>query len=160
MEQVRASGLAKSIGVSNYLPEDLKPILETCSIPPCINQIEFHAYLQHPQLLKFHKEHNIATAAYGPITPATKAAGGPCDDVLAALTKKYAVSAAEICLRWCVDQDVVAVTTSGKEQRMSDYLRALTFKLTPKEINMMNEAGAKKHFRGFWNHKFDDKDTR
>ncbi|GAB7350319.1 hypothetical protein MBLNU459_g0951t1 [Dothideomycetes sp. NU459] len=160
MEEVRAAGLAKSIGVSNYLPEHLEPILESCSIPPCINQIEFHAYLQHSALIEFHKKHNIATQAYGPITPATKAAGGPCDEILTALTKKYAVNASEICLRWCVDQDVVAVTTSGKEQRMSDYLRAMTFKLTPKEIRMINEAGAQKHFRGFWNHKIDEKDHR
>lgn len=160
MEEVRAAGLAKSIGVSNYLPEHLSAILQTSTIPPAINQIEFHAYLQHPDLLAFHKEHNIATAAYGPITPATKAAGGPADGILGALSKKYAVNPGEICLRWCVDQDVVAITTSGKEQRMSDYLRAMTFKLTPREISMMNEEGAKKHFRGFWNHKYDEKDTR
>lgn len=57
MEEVKAAGLAKSIGVSNYLPEDLSAILATAQVPPAINQIEFHAYLQHPDLLKFHKQH-------------------------------------------------------------------------------------------------------
>ena len=71
--------------------------------------------------------------AYSPLTAVTKAAGGPADDVLRALARKYAVSAGEICLRWCVDQDVVAVTTSASEQRLSDYLRAMTFKLNPAE---------------------------
>lgn len=64
----------------------------------------------------------------------TKATGGPVDDVLAKLSKKYAVNPGEICLRWCIDQDVVAITTSSKEQRLSDYLRAMTFKLTPAEV--------------------------
>lgn len=64
----------------------------------------------------------------------TKGAGGPADGILQALAKKYAVNPGEVSLRWCVDQDVVAITTSGKEQRLSDYLRAMTFKLTPKEI--------------------------
>lgn len=57
MESVKASGLAKSIGVSNYLPEHLEHILKTAEIPPAINQIEFHAYLQHPDLINFHKKH-------------------------------------------------------------------------------------------------------
>jgi diketogulonate reductase-like aldo/keto reductase len=68
----------------------------------------------------------------------TKAPGGPVDAVLAKLSKKYAVNAGEILLRWCVDQDVVAVTTSGKEQRLSDYLRSMTFKLTPAEVKMVS----------------------
>jgi diketogulonate reductase-like aldo/keto reductase len=41
-------------------------------------------------------------------------------------------------LRWCIEQDVVAVTTSSKEQRLSDYLRAMTFKLTPAEVKMVS----------------------
>ncbi|KAK4998757.1 hypothetical protein LTR28_013583, partial [Elasticomyces elasticus] len=57
MEELKAAGLAKSIGVSNYLPEDLATIMKTANIPPAINQIEFHAYLQHPKLLEFHRQH-------------------------------------------------------------------------------------------------------
>lgn len=160
MESVKAAGLAKSIGVSNFLPHQLEHIMATAKEPPVLNQVEFHAYLQHPELLAYHKKHSIATAAYGPLTPVTKAAPGPVDGYVAALAKKYAVSPGEICLRWCVDQDVVAITTSGKEQRLSDYLRAMTFKLTPKEIEEINKLGREKHFRGFWNHKIDANDRR
>ena len=56
MEELKAQGLTKSIGVSNYLPEHLEWILATCRVPPAVNQIEFHPYLQHPDLLRFHKE--------------------------------------------------------------------------------------------------------
>lgn len=160
MEELKAAGLTRSIGVSNYLPEHLDWLLETATTPPSINQIEFHPYLQHAGLIDYHKKHNIALSAYGPQTPVTKATGGPVDDVLAKLSKKYAVNPGEICLRWCIDQDVVAITTSSKEQRLSDYLRAMTFKLTPAEVKEINEAGAQKHFRGFWNHKFSDDDRR
>ncbi|KAF1990560.1 aldo-keto reductase family 1 member C13 [Aulographum hederae CBS 113979] len=159
MEKIHDAGLAKSIGVSNYLPQHLEATLATATIPPAINQIEFHPYLQHSSLLAFHKKHNIATAAYGPLTPVTKAAPGPVDDFVAALAKKYAVSPAEVMLRWCIDQDIVAITTSGKEQRLSDYLRCATFKLTPKEVEEIGTKGEEKHFRGFWNDKF-DKDDR
>jgi len=52
----------------------------------------------------------------------------------------------------------VAITTSSKEQRLSDMLRVATFKLTPKEVKEITEAGEKKHFRGFWKNKFADDD--
>ncbi|KAF2156181.1 Aldo/keto reductase [Myriangium duriaei CBS 260.36] len=160
MEAVKEQGLVKSIGVSNFLIEHLSAILETAKIPPAVNQIEFHAYLQRPELLAFHKKNGIATEAFGPLTPITRAAPGPIDEYVAALCKKYAVNPSEILLRWCVDQDVVAITTSSKEQRLSDYLRAMTFKLTPKEIEEINELGKKKNYRGFWAKKFADNDFR
>lgn len=53
------------------------------------------------------------------------------------------MSTGEICLRWCIDQDIVPITTSGKEQRLSDYLRAMTFKLTPAEIKRVSPTGSK-----------------
>ena len=79
----------------------------------------------------------------------TKATGGPVDDVLAGLAKKYAVNPGEICLRWCIDQDVVAITTSSKEQRLSDYLRAMTFKLTPAEVKLVSFLRILLAFPGF-----------
>jgi diketogulonate reductase-like aldo/keto reductase len=159
MEKLKEAGLTKSIGVSNYLPKHLEALLKTAKIPPACNQIEFHPYLQRTELLDLHKKHKIATTAYGPLSAATKAKPGPLDDLFAALAKKYGVSEGEISLRWCIDQDVVPITTSSKEQRLSDYLRAATFKLTPAEIKELNETGQKKHYRGFWAVKF-DKDDR
>ena len=158
MEGLKAAGKAKSIGVSNFLQKHLEPILETAKVVPSINQIEFHPYLQHGDLVPWCQSKGIAVSAYGPITAATKAKPGPADDLLAALAKKYAVNEGEVCLRWCIDQDVAPITTSGKEQRMSDYLRAATFKLTPKEVQDLKEAGLKEHFRGFWLHKYDEND--
>ena len=159
MEKVKQSGKAKSIGVSNYLQAHLEATLKTATIPPSINQIEYHPYLQHGDLLSYHAAHDIAVAAYGPLTAVTKAKPGPCDDIYASLAKKYYVSEGEIALRWCIDQGIVAITTSGKEERLSDYLRATTFTMTPKEVKEISEAGNQKHYRGFWQAKF-DKDSQ
>lgn len=56
MEQVKAEGLAKSIGLSNYMPKQIDAILETATVKPAINQIEFHPYLQQKDLLAYHRE--------------------------------------------------------------------------------------------------------
>jgi diketogulonate reductase-like aldo/keto reductase len=158
MEQVKESGKAKSIGVSNYLKPHLEATLKTAKYPPVMNQIEFHPYLQHGDLLSYHKNKNIAVAAYGPLTPVTKAKGGPLDPLLENLARKYAVGPGEILLRWCIDQGVVPITTSAKEQRMSDYLRVMTFKLTPVEVDEISKAGNEHHYRAFWTNKFEADD--
>lgn len=150
MEQLQASGKTRSIGVSNYVQKHLETTLEVATVVPALNQIEFHPYLQHGNLLEFHKSKGIVTAAYSPVTPVTRAKGGPLDDVLPGLAKKYYVTESEICLRYVLEKGAVAVTTSSKEQRMSDYMRAIAFKMTPREVQEIDSVGGKKHYRGFW----------
>jgi diketogulonate reductase-like aldo/keto reductase len=161
MEAVKESGRAKSIGVSNYLQDHLEATLQTAKIPPAVNQIEYHPYLQHGDLVDFCRSKNIAIEAYGPLSAITKAKGGPVDPIYQSLAKKYGVSDAEIALRWCLDQGMVAITTSGNEQRLKMFLSNLpAFKLTPKEVKDIAEAGQKKHYRGFWTAKFAADDRR
>lgn len=158
MESVQASGKARSIGVSNYAQKHLEATLATAKITPSANQIEYHPYLQHGDLVPYMKSKGIVPTAYGPLTPATKAKPGPCDTLLEAMSNKYYVSEGEIALRWCIDQGIPVITTSGKQGRLQGYLRATTFRMTPKEVRDISDAGLLKHYRGFWQAKFDDND--
>lgn len=160
METVKASGKAKSIGVSNYLIPHLEATLKTASVKPCINQIEYHPYLQHGSLMKYHEDQGIALSAYSPLSAVTKAKPGPIDALMSELAKKYYVTENEIALRWCIDRGLVAITTSGKEERLSDYLRAMTFSLTPREVQKIAEIGNQKHYRGWFQDKFDPNDRK
>ncbi|KAK2801072.1 hypothetical protein FQN50_007880 [Emmonsiellopsis sp. PD_5] len=158
MEKVKQSGKARSIGVSNFLQHQLEAVLKTAKIIPSINQIEYHPYLQHGGLIPFQKEKGIDIAAYAPLSPATRAKGGPLDDILAKLAKKYGVSEGEVLLRWSIDRGAVTITTSGKRSRLMEYLRAVQFELTPAEIEEIAKIGEQKHFRTFWNEKFSPDD--
>jgi diketogulonate reductase-like aldo/keto reductase len=161
MASLRAAGLATSVGVSNYLPAHLAATLDSGwggdagePLVPAVNQVELHGYLARAALRADCERRGIAVAAYGALGPVTGGAPGPLDAPLAALARKYAVAPGEICLRWALDQGVAVVTTSSKEQRLSDYLRATTFELTPAEVDEITEAGRRKHFRRFWTGKF------
>ena len=158
MEEIKAAGKARSIGVSNFLQPHLEALLETATVVPAVDQIEYHPYLQHGSLLSFLKDKGIVAEAYALITPVTKARPGPLDELLPRLAKKYYVDEAEICLRWAIDKGVVAITTSQKEQRMSDYLRVTAFNLNPREVEDIDKLGAEKHFRGFWKKQYADDD--
>lgn len=151
---MKESGKARAIGVSNYTQPQLEATLKIAKNPPVINQIEFHPYLQHGNLVPFQQEKGIATAGYGPLTPVSRAKGGPLDAVLSELAAKYSVSEGEIAIRWAIDRGAITITTSSKESRLSDYLRALTFKLTPQEVSEISETGLQKHFRAFWKNKY------
>jgi diketogulonate reductase-like aldo/keto reductase len=157
MIKLKEQGLAKSIGVSNFWPAHLEVLLES-SVPPAVNQVEWHAYLQRPALVDFAKRHNIALSAFASLTPIRKAAPGPLDPVLEALARKYGVSESEILIRLDLDLDITAVTTSSKESRLSDYLRTATFKFTPEEVKELKEVGAKKNFRAFNTQKYAEND--
>ncbi len=154
LEAIHASGKAKTIGVSNFLQSDLEAILKTAKIVPAINQIEYHPYLQHGNLINFQREHNIATSAYAPLTAVVKAKPGPVDGTYDRLARKYEVTPGEIALRWVIDQGIVALTTSGSEQRLKGYKKVAEFKLTPEEVEEISKLGKQKNFRGFWKHKF------
>lgn len=161
LEAIKASGRAKSIGVSNFLQEHLEAILKTAKVVPAINQIEYHPYLQHGDLVAFHKKHNIAVAAYAPLLPLTTAKGGPAEPVYTKLAEKYGVTDSDVGLRWVLDQGHVVLTTSSKESRLAGYLERLPkFKLTDEEVAEISAEGDKYHFRSFWKHKFAADDRR
>ncbi|KAI1741080.1 aldo/keto reductase [Xylaria scruposa] len=163
LEAIQASGRARSIGVSNFSVDNLETILKTARVPPVVNQIEYHPYLQHEPdgLLKFCREKKIAVVAYGALTALTKASPGPCDDLYTALAKKYGVPEADVALRWCIDQGIVTITTTANEQRLEGYMKRLpAFKLTPKEIENITQEGRKKHFRAYWTNRYAADDWR
>jgi diketogulonate reductase-like aldo/keto reductase len=155
MEALKQAGKARSIGVSNYGPAPMKATLAAARVPPAINQIEFHPYLQQREWVECDRAHGVATSAYGALTAVTKARPGPADAVYARLAQKYGVADGVIALRWCLDQDIVAVTTSGKEARLREYLGVLNFALEQDEVRELADAGQAKHFRGFWTRKLE-----
>lgn len=168
MEKIKDSGMAKSIGVSNFLISHLQTLFEIpggFQYPPVVNQIEYHPYLQHvvegEDLIAYCREKNIAIQAYSPLTAITNASPGPVDPIYTKLAKKYGVSEAEVALRWCLDQGIVTLTTSSNEERLKGYLKKLpSFKLTPKEVEDIAAAGKEKHHRVWWTENFDANDRR
>lgn len=161
LEAIQASGRAKSIGVSNFLQEHLEAVLKTAKVVPAINQIEYHPYLQHGDLVAFHKKHNIAIASYGPLVPITTVKGGPVVPVYNKLAEKYGVTDSDVGLRWVLDQGIVTLTTSSKESRLTGYLERLPkFKLTDEEVAEISTEGNKNHYRSFWKNKFAEDDRR
>lgn len=152
MEGCLEKGLARSIGVSHFLIPHLKTIMKTAKVKPAVNQIEFHPYLQRRELRKYLREEDIPVAAFAALSSLTAAKGGPVDEVVERLAKKYDVSTSVVLLRWVLDQGMVVITTSSKEERLRDYLgNTWNFRLDESEIEDISAAGKRgDNYRGFF----------
>lgn len=83
------------------------------------------------------------------------------DNAYARLATKYNVTEGDVALRWTLDQGVVAITTSSREERLREYVGTLPgFSLTSEEVKEISDLGLKKHFRGFWRDQYDEDDWR
>jgi diketogulonate reductase-like aldo/keto reductase len=65
--ELKADGRARSIGVSNFLVEQLQRTIDATAIVPAVNQIELHPWLQQTELRPFHGKHGILTEAWSPL---------------------------------------------------------------------------------------------
>jgi len=156
MEEVKMAGLTKSIGVSNFAVERLEEVLRICTIPPSVNQIEYHPYVHRAAapIVEFGKAHNIVTASYGGLTPLIRAPGGPLDPVVETIRTRLEkeigrpVSGPQVLIKFLNQKGIVAITTTSKATRVKEYLDSLNLPdLTPEEIKAVDEAGSKVHER-------------
>ncbi|KAI0709225.1 Aldo/keto reductase [Earliella scabrosa] len=157
-EALQKEGLAKSIGVSNFRVKDLEELLDSATVTPAVNQIEYHPYVYKASvpLLELHKKHNIVTTSYGGLTPIVRQPGGPVDPVLTSIRQRLekdtgkTVTAGQVLGLWLRNQGIPEITTSSKEERVKEYIATQALPdLTPEEVESINEAGSKIHNRAF-----------
>jgi diketogulonate reductase-like aldo/keto reductase len=134
MEEIKASGKARAIGVSNFLPEHLDQLLEHATVPPSINQIEFHPHLQSPGLVDYCDEHDIVVEAWSPLK-----AGQIIDDSeLAMIAETHGVTVAQVVLRWMLQRGIVAIPKSVTPSRIASNADLYGFDLSGAEMAAIN----------------------
>ncbi|CBQ71328.1 related to oxidoreductase, aldo/keto reductase family [Sporisorium reilianum SRZ2] len=156
MEKIKHAGLAKSIGVSNWLASDIQQLLDAGLSVPEINQIEFQPYTySHPEytkLLALQKKHNIVTMTYAALAPFYKNAlpeGGPLHKALTSIAAANAKrTTASVLLRWALQRsEGIITTTTSKESRAKEYLDQVDsandaeLGLSEDELTQIDEAG-------------------
>ncbi len=134
LEEVYQSGRAKAIGVSNFLEHHLEALLKLAEVRPAVNQIEFHPYLQQPDLQAFCRENDIAITAWAPIMK------GRVMDVptLVQIGEKYGKSAVHVTLRWMLQTDIITIPKSAKRERIISNADIFDFELSDEDIQAIN----------------------
>jgi diketogulonate reductase-like aldo/keto reductase len=134
MEEIKASGKARAIGVSNFLPEHLDQLLENATIAPSINQIEFHPHLQSPELIDYCTDHGIVVEAWSPL----KAGQITADTDLTAIADAPGVTVAQVVLRWMLQRGIVVIPKSVTPSRITSNADLYGFELSDAEMATIN----------------------
>ncbi len=134
MEELVKKGKIKNIGVSNFWPEHLEPLLDAAEIEPVINQIEFHPGYWQPELTRYCKEKNILVEAWSPL-----ARGKVFEsEEIKAIAKKYNKSVAQICLRWILEHNALVIPKSSTPERIEDNFDIFDFQLNAEDIKTID----------------------
>jgi diketogulonate reductase-like aldo/keto reductase len=128
--KVKRDGLARHIGVSNFTVKLLEEAARLSTEPLVCNQIECHPFLDQSKVIAACRKHHMAVVAYSPI-----ARGGARNDkLLARIGAAHGKTAAQVCLRYLVQQDVVVIPRTSKEQRLSENAAIFDFSLSAAEM--------------------------
>lgn len=133
LEQIRESGRAKSIGVSNFLVPHLERLLNETDIKPVLNQIELHPYHQQPAVAEFCREHGIAVEAWGPLGQA-KYPLLELPEVTQAATAT-GKTAAQVVLRWHLQRGNIVFPKSVSPERIAENFDVFDFQLTDQQMD-------------------------
>lgn len=122
----KEQGLARNIGVSNFPTALLKRAVEDIQAPIAVNQFEYHVLLDQRKLVEYAHSVGVAVTAYCPLAQG-KLADHP---VLAELATKHGATAAQVALKWLLDQDgVAAIPKASRAETQLANLAALNLTL-------------------------------
>ncbi|MFB6137512.1 MAG: aldo/keto reductase [Halobacteriaceae archaeon] len=129
-------GLVRYLGVSNYTREGLDVARAASDVPLVTDQVQYHPYVDQSSLLSYCCEHDLALTAYSPL-----ARGAVLDDpVLAEIGDRYGNSAAQVALRWLVQQPgVVAIPKATGVEHLRENRDVFDFALTDAEMARVGE---------------------
>jgi 2,5-diketo-D-gluconate reductase B len=133
--KVKREGFARHIGVSNFTVALIEEAVGLAAEPLVCNQIEMHPFLDQSKMVAACRAHGMAIVAYSPIARgrANK------DAVLARIGATHRKSAAQVSLRFLVQQEIAVIPRTSRVERLSENAALFDFALSDAE---MNEIGA------------------
>jgi diketogulonate reductase-like aldo/keto reductase len=128
--KAKRDGITRHIGVSNFTVAMIDEAVSLATEPLVCNQIEVHPFLDQSKVIAAARRHGMAVVAYSPI------ARGKVknDPVLNRIGKAYGKTAAQVCLRYLVQQDIAVIPRTARLERLSENAAIFDFALTPEEM--------------------------
>ncbi|MBL1230571.1 aldo/keto reductase [Enterococcus sp. BWB1-3] len=135
MEEIYESGRAKAIGLSNFHKHHVEDILADAKVRPVVDQIELHPTLSQVPLREYLKKENIAVEAWSPLGQG-KSLENP---VLVEMGKKYGKSAAQVIIRWHLQNDIIVIPKSVHEERIRENFDVFDFELSQEDLKVIDD---------------------
>ena len=135
LERLLADGRVRAIGVSNVMPEHLSRLLGATTVVPAVNQVEVHPYFRQPEVLAADSAHGVVTQAWSPLGGITfyRESGHSstlADPTIAAIAAAHGRTAAQVMLRWHLQQGRSAIPKSVTPSRIAENHAVTDFELS------------------------------
>ena len=128
--KAKRDGLTRHIGVSNFTVALIEQAVQLTTEPLVCDQIEYHPFLDQSKVVASCRKHDMAVVAYSPIARG-KVRG---DRVLARIGAAHNKTAAQVSLRFLVQQNIVVIPRTSKAERLSENAAIFDFKLSRQEM--------------------------
>jgi diketogulonate reductase-like aldo/keto reductase len=139
-------GMTRHIGVSNFPVALIEEAVAACPEPLACDQVEYHPYLEQAKVREACARRGMALVAYSPIAKGRIRN----DQTLARIGKRHGKTAAQICLRWLVQQNVSAIPRTSRIERLSENIDVFDFVLSEDEmVQIYQMASAKGRLTNF-----------
>ena len=123
------AGRIRAIGVSNFKPHHLEPLMNT-EVPPMVNQIELHPGHSQSETVEYCKKHGILVEAWSPLGEGRVLS----DPTLRAIGEKYGKSTAQVCIRWCLECGALPLPKTVTPSRMAENADVFDFSLSDEDM--------------------------
>jgi 2,5-diketo-D-gluconate reductase B len=142
MARMKQEGYTRAIGVSNFTVALLDEANRVSPEPVVCNQIECHPFLNQDKVIAACRQHRMAVVAYSPIARG----GAKGDKVLERIGKVHGKTAAQVSLRFLVQQGIVVIPRTSKIERLEENFALFDFELTDADMQEIRSL-AHRHSR-------------
>ena len=130
MAKMKREGYTRQIGVSNFTVSLLEEATKLSTEPLACDQVECHPFLNQDRVVGACRRYGMAVVAYSPI-----ARGGAKDNkLLEKIGKAHGKTAAQVCLRWLVQQGIVVIPRTSRVERLEENFSLFDFELSDAEM--------------------------
>ena len=129
--EIRERGLARSIGVSNFLVAHLERIVSATGVAPAVDQIELHPAYQQGDVTDWAAAHDIRIESWGPLGQGKYDLFGT--PAVAEAARAHGRTPAQVVIRWHLDHGYIVFPKSVRRERLAENLDVFDFELTEAE---------------------------
>ncbi len=134
MIEAKRAGLARAIGVSNFLPHHLERVITETGVVPAVDQIELHPYFAQPGVVRILGERGVAVESYSPLGQGRDLADPVVLEIAAVLDR----APAQVILRWHLQHGYIAIPKASARPRMAANLDVFDFHLTEEDMRRID----------------------
>lgn len=136
-EQLYKDGRIRAIGLSNFMPHHMEPLMAEAEIRPMVNQIEFHPGQMQRETVEYCRQHDILVEAWSPLGTGRMLT----NPTLQSIAGKYEKSVAQLCIRWCLQNEVLPLPKSVTPSRIRENAQVFDFKISRDDMEQINKMG-------------------